>query len=290
MWPSLVCVIQVFAMAAPDSRQAITVNVMSFNLRHALAMDGENSWPYRRDVLIAAIKHCDPDVLGTQECLKVQAEYVAEKLPAYQWIGIGRDPGGAGEMAAVFYKKDKLSAVESGYFWLSETPDVPASKSWDASLTRMATWVRFKQVASQQQFHYLNTHFDHRGVTARANSAKLLVDRVGRWDAKYPVIITGDFNADAERSSPWQILTSNGFSDTWLAAEKREGPKTTFGGFKAPDPNADGRIDWILVRGSLHVPYCEIVTYNDHGRYPSDHYPVLAQVTLQEPPPDAKEK
>ncbi len=274
MWSSALC------LGACGWSGPMTLKVMSFNLRYATASDGENSWPHRKDILIEAIRAQHPDVLGTQECLDVQAEYIEQKLPEYHWIGMGREKDGQGEMAAVFYRKAVLSPIETGNFWLSETPDVPGTKSWGSSCTRMATWVRFRHIASNTFFYYFNTHFDHASESAREHAAQVLLDRANALQGNPPVIVTGDFNANAENAAAYTTLIEGGFKDAWLAAAKREGPEITFGDFAAPPAGAKGRIDWILMRGPLKVERCETVLYKRDGHYPSDHYPVVAELFL----------
>lgn len=279
MWKMWCLSLAAMAMAAV-CRADVSLAIMSCNVRYGTAMDGPNAWPHRKDILVETIRRCDPDIMGTQECLEMQAEYIAQQLPDYRWFGIGRDKDGSGEMTAIFYKKTVLSPLESGNFWLSETPEIPGSVSWDSSLTRITTWVKFHHRATGRFFYYFNTHFDHRGEEARAQSAQLLINRFAALDAKTPIILTGDFNAAGGSSRPWSILTEGGMQDAWLAAEKREGPNTTWSGFKAPEPSSDNRIDWILTRGPVTVQYCETVTFSQDGRYPTDHYPVLARVTV----------
>lgn len=261
----------------------MTFNVMSFNVRYGTAMDGENHWRHRKDILVETIRRGAPDILGLQECLEFQAEYIVETLPEYRWIGIGRDPGGKGEMTAVLYNKNVLVPLEVRHFWLSETPDVPASISWDSSLTRMATHVRFQHIPSGVFIHCINTHFDHRGEEARARGAEVMVDQAKNIPEDLPLVILGDFNASAEKSRPWTVFQESGYQDAWIAAENREGPPVTWGAFKAPEPDGN-RIDWILFRGPLAVQYAETILYNKDGRYPSDHYPVLARFALTNHP------
>lgn len=264
------------SLAAPAE---LTLKVMSFNVRFGTALDGENSWPNRKDILVNAIKQYEPDVLGVQECLAFQADYITEQLPGYRWIGVDRDVSGKGEMTAVLYKEEFFFPIESGNFWLSETPDVPASKSWDTSLTRMTTWVRFHHPVSQTWFQLYNTHLDHRGEEARAQGVSVIARHMSALPESYPVILTGDFNAFAQQSRPYEVALEQGLTDAWTAAPTRVGPPVTFSLFKAPDPAADRRIDWILYRGAVSATQCETVIYNEDGKYPSDHYPVVA--TLQ---------
>ena len=259
---------------------ASTVTVMSFNLRYGTAKDGDNSWPNRKTVLTDAIRQCAPDILGTQECLDFQAEFIAQALPEYRWIGIGREPDATGEMSAIFYKKDLLSPIATGNFWLSETPEVPGSRSWNTGCTRMVTWARFRHLPTNAFFYCFNTHFDNSSEEARQHSATLLLERATTMAGELPIIITGDFNAAAEETPAWHTFVDGGFTDAWLAAAKRTGPEMTSGRFAPPREGEKERIDWILFRGAIKCSECETVLYNEQDRYPSDHYPVLTRLAL----------
>lgn len=263
-------------VAAADT----ALTVMSFNLRYATADDGENAWPHRKDILVRAIERAAPDIIGVQECLGIQAAYIAEKLPEYHWIGIGREDDGGGEMSAIFYRKGKLNPISSDHFWLSETPDVPGSKSWNTACTRMATHVRFWHRETHTFFDCYNTHMDHVSEEARQNGARLIVSRTNLLPRESPAIVTGDFNADAERSVPWQLFADAGFQDAWRVAAERVGPEVTSAGFGPPPSGENSRIDWVLVRGPIRVERCETVVYEENGRYPSDHYPVVARIVI----------
>ncbi|HOZ46688.1 MAG TPA: endonuclease/exonuclease/phosphatase family protein [Candidatus Hydrogenedentes bacterium] len=260
--------------------EVMPLNVMSFNLRYGLAQDGENSWLHRKDILVNAIREYEPDLLGTQECLEFQADYLAENLADYRWFGMGRDGDRISEQMAVFYRKDVLCPLRSGHFWLSETPDVVGSRSWNTACTRMVTWAEFFNLKTRQRFFYFNTHFDHVSEAARQASARLLLERVNQTAGEVPCIVTGDFNSVGGASEPWRILTDGGLRDSWMVAEERIGPSHTDGVYSAPQPGKDCRIDWILVRGPVAVSRCETVIYNENGRYPSDHYAVFAEMRL----------
>lgn len=277
---SLLILAGINALAVNDAAPSAPITVMSFNVRYGSAPDGEDAWPRRRDILIETIRRYDPDIVGTQECLEFQAEYIVQELPAYRWFGAGRTQGPAltDEMTAILYKKDVFTPLETGTFWLSETPDHVGSKSWDSSLPRITTWARFRHRASGRQFYCFNTHFDHRGATAREMSAGLVAQRIQNLPSEMSVILTGDFNAPAETSAPWKSLTQCGLQDAWLTAAEHTGPTGTFHGFKGTAADSGGRIDWILYRGPLQAVACETIEYNDGGRYPSDHYPVLCRL------------
>ena len=281
MMMRFLCVVAVLSAMSSACAQDRELKVMSFNIRYGTAFDGDNSWGHRRELLVETVKAYEPDVLGLQECLGFQADYIDQALPGYRWIGIGREKDLEGEMTPIFYKGKSLAPMASGHFWLSESPSVPGSVSWDSSLTRMASWIRFRNRKSGTEFTIFNTHFDHRGSVAREKSAELLASRVTEVCAKTPVIVMGDFNAVAEKSVPWKVFNGAGLKDTWLEALEREGPETTWSGFKAPRSDSGKRIDWVLCCGSLQVLHCETVVYNDAGRYPSDHFPVFARLKLE---------
>ena len=260
----------------------IPLRIMSFNLRTGDADDKDNSWLHRKDIVVNVIKKHAPDVVGTQECVDYQAAYLAENLNNYAWYGLGREVGGKGEMMAVFYRKDSLKLLDVNYFWLSETPEVVGSKSWGAACTRMVSQARFKHVKSGKIINYFNTHFDHYSEKARHEAAQLLLARMRKILKNKIVVLTGDFNAVAEKSEAWKVLTEGGLSDTWLSASHKKGPAYTFGEWKAPVPEKpDGRIDWILYSGPIKGQSIETLTDTQNGRYPSDHYPVFAVLNIQ---------
>lgn len=259
------------------------LSVMSFNIRYGSANDGDNSWPHRQALVVEMLREYAPDLIGMQEIVDFQVDYLAEGLPEYDWLGVGRDADGTGEMTAIFYRKAAFDVQDSGHFWLSETPDVPGSMSWDTSLTRMASWLSLHHSASGLDLLVINTHFDHRGVEARHESAKVMVEMTAVLEAGHDaILVTGDFNTRGGSTAPWQVFDEAGYLDAWLEAPTTAGPETTWSAFQAPAPEADNRIDWVLFRGAANALFCETVTYNQDGRYPSDHYPVYATFALGE--------
>jgi endonuclease/exonuclease/phosphatase family metal-dependent hydrolase len=256
------------------------LSVMSFNVRYGTADDGPNHWDKRKDIVVDTIRQYNPDIIGTQECLDFQAEYIAEKLPDYRWFGVGREIACDGEYAAVLYKYKKLAPIESGNFWLSETPDVVGSISWSSACRRIATWARFFDLESKQTFYFFNTHLDHKSEPARQGGAKVLRNRIKKVPDNLPVVLTGDFNSVAGQSEAYTILAKIGMKDAWKTAKEIAGPTCTWSAFAAPKAGEERRIDWILTRGAIAASTCETVTFNQDGRYPSDHYPVFAALQL----------
>lgn len=265
-------------------KQAADVRVMSYNIRYGTANDGENHWDKRKEFLLATIKAFDPDLLGTQETLGFQRDYLAAHLPQYDVLGVGRDDGkDAGEMTALYYRRDRFEKLAGGHFWLSETPDVPGSKSWDSSLTRMVTWVKLRdrKAPKLQPLMFFNTHFDHRGVQARLESARLLRRRVAEAGKTCRVILTGDFNAGAD-SEPYRAMfgTEGGQSaplvDVFrLQHPVQTGDEGTFSGFKV-SATSGPRIDWIGVVRGWQISEAAIDRTERDGRTPSDHFAMKA--------------
>ena len=260
--------------------EEITLRVMTFNVRYGTAPDGNNSWSKRKDTVVNCVKQYDPDIMGMQECLAMQADYIVQNLPGYRWIGIGRDQNGKGEMTAVFYKAEVLVPIETLNFWLSETPDQPGSMSWDTACTRMATRIKFHHPKTGRFFVYANTHMDHKSELARQNGIGVIAAHLDPYAGDLPTILTGDFNSNAGKSKAYETAMEKGFKDSWVEAPEKKGPTITISDFKAPKPDADARIDWILYRGNVQALACETVTYNEDGRYPTDHFPVFGVLRL----------
>jgi len=257
--------------------------VMSFNLRYA-SPTPPNAWPQRRPVMRACIEKMQPDLIGTQEGLFAQLKDLAADLAAYEWIGLGREGGSHGEFMAIFYRKERFEPLEFDHFWLSDTPNVIASASWGNSNRRMVTWVKFRDRPAKREFYFWNTHLDHQVQLAREKSAALIRQRVEALPGTLPVLLVGDFNATAGANPAYDILVGEGgFTDTWtIARERRNQNINSFHSFRGPQPGGQ-RIDWILARGPVTVEAMEIVTFEQDGQYPSDHFPVVAWLKLGVP-------
>ncbi len=256
---------------------AQTLGVMTFNVRYPSPDDGPNVWENRRDILVETIRLKNPDLFGTQELFHEQGQYIADKLPEYTWFGISRRGNNQDEHMGVFYKPSKLRLLESGNFWLSESPDTPGSMSWDVSLPRMVTWGLFEISETGRRFYFYNTHFPHRreDAAARVECAKVIAERMRALPEDLPFLMTGDFNAQVGEDV-YKILVPP-LKDAWVETPRKSGPETTSSRWHG---NTEGRrIDWILYRGNIRTLEAETVTHNLDGRYPSDHYPVF--VTLE---------
>jgi endonuclease/exonuclease/phosphatase family metal-dependent hydrolase len=273
------------AERSPAQTDHLSVTAMSYNLRFDNPDDGENRWDNRKEQAAALINFHRPGFLGTQEGLLHQLEYLDEELSGYEWIGVGRDDGGEeGEFSALFYDNEKFELVEGSEqtIWLSETPGEP-SKAWDAALPRILTFGQFRDRDSGREFWVFNTHFDHVGDTARAESAQLIVDTIREQAAEDPVILTGDFNV-TEEMEPYGILTDSEspLRDTYHATEAPHlGPDFTYEGFEVRNDQEKRRIDYIFVNDAIEVKNHAIITSFRDGRYPSDHLPVMVRLGIE---------
>ncbi len=271
----------VLAMTAVAADPNDAVRVMSFNVRYDNPADGPNAWPRRRD-WVAEIVATDADVVGMQEVLKRQLDDLRTRLPEFEFHAAGRDDGRqAGESVPVAWRKERFEAVETGAFWLSPTPDVPGSKGWDANLPRVTTWARLRDKRTGVTFLFVATHFDHRGAEARKESAALLRTRLAALAKGDPVLLVGDFNATPS-SAPIMTLIGPGagttFRDLRTAVTKPEGPASTWNGFeKVAD---EERIDFAFAAGPVEVSRFRTLDATRDGRFPSDHLPIVAVVTL----------
>lgn len=262
-----------------------TLRVMTFNIRYGTAADGENAWDKRKDYLVDVVRGFDPDLLGTQEVLATQADFLAEKLPDYTLVGVGRDDGQRrGELSAALFRNARFEAVASGTFWLSETPDVPGSKSWDSSLPRIVTWLKLRDRASGgRELLWLNTHWDHRGQKAREEAGKIIRRWIDQHAGGGPVILTGDLNVTEDHAGVRAILAGDAaprLFDAYRAVHPQpQDDEATFHGFKGTKRGR--RIDFVLGTAELRVTSADILRASREGRYPSDHFPVTAVLTLE---------
>ena len=230
------------------------------------------------------------DVVGLQEALRTQIADLEAALPRFGWFGTGRSAERDGEHCAVLFRRDSLEVLAEGTFWLSETPEVAGSLGWDAALPRIVTWGKLRDRRSGAVFHLFNTHLDHKGETARRESARLLLRKVAEIAGPDgPVVVTGDFNTTPD-SEPYRILTTGegtrgALVDALHASScPHHGPTSSWNAFKAIEPGR--RIDFVLVRPPLGVRQHGILSDTFDGRFPSDHLPVIAELTIGEPGPD----
>lgn len=258
--------------------QAQPIKVMTYNIRYDAPSDGVNQWPKRTQKVFGLIKKYDPDVIGLQEVLHHQLTDLLQSLPAYTHIGVGRDDGKTGgEYSAILFKKSRFKAMDQNTFWLSETPHTPGSKSWDAAITRVASWGKFKDLKSNKDFLLINTHFDHIGVEARKKSASLLKQKAAEIAKDFPLVITGDFNCTRDDGPYKTIMEPNDI--TLIDPAPKDAPGT-FCSFKVNSIPCKA-IDYIFHSPEWSSKGYQVIQDNDGEHYPSDHLPVVVELSIR---------
>jgi len=257
------------------------LKVATFNVRYANRSDTGNMWVDRAPMVASLIEFHDFDIFGTQEGLKNQIDDMKNALPAYTYYGKGRDDGqDKGEHSVVFYKKDKFTLLKSGDFWLSETPDKP-SLGWDAKCcNRICSWVYLQDKKSKKKFYVFNAHFDHQGVVARIESSKLILQKIKAIAGNEPVIFTGDLNGD--HASKWYktLLESEQLDDTYRQVKNPYTNNASFNSFGASLKRSN-IIDHIFVTKHFTATKWGILSDSFHGKFPSDHFPVVAIISFK---------
>ncbi len=250
------------------------MKIMSFNVL-CWGRD-ENSLETRIPLVVKTIRNQMPDILGTQESHKIWMDSICAAAPEYAYAGVGRDDGkDEGEFSPVFYRKDKFELIDSGTFWLSETPEVP-SKSWNTACIRICTWTVLCEKETGKRFAAVNTHLDHRSEEARVNGIKLVVQKLASF-GDMPVFCTGDFNT-YEDSEAYRIITSDFMADSKYVTEDTD-TGCTYTGFDPEAEKEHSPIDFIFVKKDcVKVNSYKIIRDLIDGRLPSDHYPVVSEV------------
>lgn len=258
------------------------VNVMTFNIRYDNPEDSLDNWTFRKDRVANAIRFYDADIVGTQEVLHNQLEDLKQRLPGYGVIGVGREDGKEkGEYSALWYKKDRFALLDSGYFWLSETPEVAGSLGWDGACERIASWAKLRDKVSGREFFALNTHLDHVGVVARRESISLILDKVDKLSGGLPVIVTGDFNSNPDSDVIKHVIdpkNSQHLTDSRQIAAIVYGPAWSFHDFGKIPYARRPLIDYVFVRNGLKVSRYGVLAETENKAFLSDHAPILVTV------------
>ena len=266
--------------------QAQPIHVMTFNIRYPNPDDGANYWPNRKEKVGSIIRFHRADIIGVQEAFRAQLDELTAMLPEYEWFGHCRTDGNLqpdpdNEFSAIFFRHALFERLDGGTFWLSPTPDEAGSKGWDAVLPRVATWVKLREKRDGEVFFVFNTHFDHRGDTARLESANLILRKIRSIAGGAPVVLTGDFNC-GPGSMPYNVITdvNSPVEDAIYRSEMpHHGPNATWtDSFRIPGTGE--RIDYIFVSPRIIVHRHAVLAESWGGLLPSDHLPVFAELEL----------
>lgn len=268
------------AVAFTACGSATSLSVMTFNMRYDNPEDGQNNWRFRRERIAGVIKAQEVDVLGTQELLSNQFNDLSGLLTGYQGVGVGRlDGAESGEYCAVFFRKDRFTLLDSGTFWLSETPEVVGSLGWDGACERIATWVVLRDRDGWELF-FIDTHLDHVGQVARDEGVSLLMKRIETLSGGRPVILTGDFNSEPGSSVVAHVQKDGVLRDAKAIAAQRSGTDWSFSDFGQIPEAERPLLDYIFVSGDIEAVRYEVLPDIFDGGYVSDHAPVMAVVKI----------
>ena len=238
---------------APGKEWLDPIRVATYNIQYDNSSDQDNKWTTRRDLLRQLLQSEKFDIFGAQEPYLTQIKDIEPFLDGYTWVGenvIGDKTAQRRHYNPVFYRKDKFEVLDMGSFWYSETPSAPGSKGWDSYSPRMCNWVHFRIRANGREFYHFNSHFDHIGTTARAESAKLLVAKVREIAGGKPAFCTGDFNSNQNTEAYKTIAGSGILADSYVRCpSKTNGDWPTYNGYKyiSTPPAAASRIDHVFV-------------------------------------------
>lgn len=262
------------------SANAQPLKLITYNIRLQTESDGANSWTNRKDFLTGQLKFYGPDIFGVQEALPQQVIDLANSFPDFGVVGTGRDGFGKGESSNIFYRSSRFNLIDSGTFWLSDTPG-KISKGWDAALNRVCTYALLKDKRTKKTFWVFNTHLDHIGELARTKSLELILHTIDSLNKKKcPAFLMGDFNSEPQSARIGALREK--MNDTRLVSEAPPfGPEGTFNGFKHDQP-VKNLIDYIFVSKSSGIRVLKYAILSDSKdlRYPSDHLPVYVEVTI----------
>lgn len=268
------------AVAFTACGSATSLSVMTFNMRYDNPEDGQNNWRFRRERIAGVIKAQEVDVLGTQELLSNQFNDLSGLLTGYQGVGVGRlDGAESGEYCAVFFRKDRFTLLDSGTFWLSETPEVVGSLGWDGACERIATWVVLRDRDGRELF-FIDTHLDHVGQVARDEGVSLLMKRIETLSGGRPVILTGDFNSEPGSLVVAHVQKDGVLRDAKAIAAQRSGTDWSFSDFGQIPEAERPLLDYIFVSGDIEAVRYEVLPDTFDGGYVSDHAPVMAVVKI----------
>ena len=269
--------------------KSIELRVVTFNIRFPSEHDEGNLWKDRRSIVADLFAHLDADVVCMQEAYRKQLHDVVSDSPRYASVGWERRGETDEEHNPILMRANRFMIESSGTFWLSDNPETPGSREWmPEDHPRVVTWARINDLATAQRVLIANTHFPLGDESLRARSAELILKRIG--GESIPTILCGDFNAVPD-SAPYRILTGNDaasggslgdFTDSWTTVADPTGPSATFHRFTGQPKHENHRIDWILCRNGVQARKVETVVFNRGGKYPSDHFPVCADLVIED--------
>lgn len=261
-----------------------SLEIMTFNIRTKTFLDGFNGWRGRKDIVVDLLADQSSDIIGLQEVRYSQLKLIRTALPQYGIYAVGRSDGASGgESCPILYRKDRFTMADAGTFWFSDTPDVIGSKDWGNGAPRICSWARLVNTETGQGVYIYNLHLDNLSQNSREQSVKLLTRQVSNREFDDPFVVMGDFNMEPDNPAMQYMQNlalknpTNNRLDIWRFIPHRTSAGTRHG-FKGKESGP--QIDHISISQSVQVTYCDVDESNDDGKYPSDHFPVVARILL----------
>jgi endonuclease/exonuclease/phosphatase family metal-dependent hydrolase len=256
------------------------MRILCCNIRTSTGKDGDNHWTRRKDFCIDVIRSQQPDIVCCQEMQADQFADMCAGLSGFAWFGMIDEPHTLSPVNTIFYRSDAFHRVSAGGYWLSETPHISGSRSWNSDCVRLCNWLRLVETANGKEFRIVNTHLDHISQPAREHQAQLINEDAAAYAPTYAQLLTGDMNCNAQNPALVSFKAA-GWQDTDEAVHGTGYAGNTFHGFLGPKyERPEGKIDWIFTRGNVRTHNAAIITASAGGRYPSDHYFLSADITL----------
>lgn len=272
MWPLLLA-LPTFVPTEPTP-----IDLMSFNIRYGTADDGAHHWRFRGERVRRLLERYPQDIIALQEALDFQIDELQSWMPAFTAIGVGRDDGvRSGEHCAILVRTDRFLIADAGTFWLSDTPEVVASRSWGNQIPRICTYARLIDRRDGRPFWLYNVHLDHQSQPARERSVRLLLERIQRSE---PSLIVGDFNAGETNPAVRTLLTATGPGAPWVDTFRVvHSDRSSVGTFHPWTGDRNGnKIDYIFASDAWTTLNADILYPLVPGEFESDHYPVVARI------------
>ena len=276
------------AADAPQKTDPASHKILTCNVRVDVPADGRagDGWADRKDLCADVMRAQKADLIGLQECQHVHLQHLKARLPEFDSFALSHPDERAFPLNAILFVRARYELISAGGFWLSETPHVAGSKSWDSAQSRFVNWVHLKERSAGKEFRVWNTHLDHIGQVAREKQAELIVQASAVFPKDFPQLLTGDFNANATNPAI-KLVAAGGWTDTYSAVHGPADPGFTAHAFLGPqyaeqrlNGKPGARIDWIWCRGAVKPLAAEVIREGRNGHYPSHHYFVSAVVAI----------
>jgi endonuclease/exonuclease/phosphatase family metal-dependent hydrolase len=253
--------------------------ILSCNIRVDVPADSQtgDGWSQRKELCAQVIHSQKADLIGLQECQEVHIKDLKARMPEYESYALANPEVVFHPANAILFLRARYDLISAGGFWLSETPHVAGSKSWDSARSRLVNWIELKDKAAGKVFRFWNAHLDHIGQQAREKGAAMIVQASQPFSGEFPQVWTMDANASADNDAI-RTVKKGGWLDTYAALHGDEDPGFTFHGFKGPKKGQGKKIDWIFCKGAVKPVASAIIREGRNDHYPSDHYFVSAEV------------